>query len=142
LPHGRLRPAHLSNQRDAPAGTIVIVALAGQHFRRVRPPAVHVHSLRFTKAVRFASIDGSHRQPTGVRVCEVSAVRRNVRGRLRLDPAQLIRAVEVLTWYNRELGLDANASDCVSRDERGAFIAAVAGLQWADSDPARPVGRE
>ena len=58
--------------------------------------------------------------------------------RLRRDPARLIRAVEMLTWYNRELGLDENASDYVSRDERRAFIAAVAGLQWADSDPARP----
>lgn len=54
--------------------------------------------------------------------------------RLGLDAQRLLRAVQVLTGYNRELGLDENARDYVSRDERRAFIGAVAKLQWADRD--------
>ena len=54
--------------------------------------------------------------------------------RLGLDTQRLLRAVQVLTWYNKELGLDENARDYVSCDERRAFIGAVAKLQWADRD--------
>jgi len=53
--------------------------------------------------------------------------------RLGVDPQRLVRALQVLTWYNKELGLDENATDYVSPDERRAFIGAVANLQWAES---------
>jgi hypothetical protein len=59
--------------------------------------------------------------------------------RLGLDTQRLLRAIQVLTWYNQELGLDENANDYVSGDERRAFIVAVAKLQWAGSLTRRSV---
>jgi len=52
--------------------------------------------------------------------------------RLGLDAGRLIRAVEILTSYNKELRLDDNASDYVSLRDRRAFIRAVEQLHWAD----------
>jgi hypothetical protein len=52
--------------------------------------------------------------------------------RLGLNAERLIRAVRMLTWYNRELRLDGNSSDYVSPGERGAFIRAVEKMPWAD----------
>jgi hypothetical protein len=52
--------------------------------------------------------------------------------RLGLDAGRLIRAVERLTSYNRELRLDDNANDYVPLRERRAFIRAVEQLQWPD----------
>jgi hypothetical protein len=53
--------------------------------------------------------------------------------RLGIDAERLVRALQVLTWYNRELGVDENAIDYVSPGERRAFIRAVAQLQWPES---------
>jgi Peptidase family M48 len=52
--------------------------------------------------------------------------------RLGLNAERFIRAIETLAWYNRELGLDENAIDYVSGDDRRAFIRAIAKLQWVD----------
>jgi hypothetical protein len=52
--------------------------------------------------------------------------------RLGLDAGRLIRAVERLTSYNKELRLDDNANDYVPLRERRAFIRAVEQLPWAD----------
>ena len=50
--------------------------------------------------------------------------------RLGLDPERLVRAVEMLTWYNQQRRLDSDWKDYVSRDERRAFIRAVENLRW------------
>jgi hypothetical protein len=52
--------------------------------------------------------------------------------RLGIDVQRLVRALQVVTWYNRELGVDGNAIDYVSPGERRAFIDAMATLQWVD----------
>jgi len=57
--------------------------------------------------------------------------------RLGLGTAPLIRAIERLTSYNKELGLDDNASDYLPLRERRAFIQAVEQLHWADRPTAR-----
>jgi hypothetical protein len=62
--------------------------------------------------------------------------------RLGLRPESLIRALEMLTWYNQERLFDTNRTDYASRDERRAFVHAVEKLQWASSDSTRPVARE
>ena len=51
--------------------------------------------------------------------------------RLGLDTGRLIRAIRMLTWYNRELRLDGNSSDYVSPGNREAFIRAVEKVHWA-----------
>ena len=52
----------------------------------------------------------------------------------------LVRAVELLTWYNRSRGLDANWRDYVSLNERRTFIHALDNLQWTERGPVRPTG--
>jgi hypothetical protein len=51
--------------------------------------------------------------------------------RLGVNPERLVRAVEMLTWYNEQRHLSANRKEYVSRDERRAFIRAVAACPWA-----------
>jgi len=51
--------------------------------------------------------------------------------RLGLKPERLIRAVEMLTWYNEQRHLAVDWKEYVSRDERRSFIRAVASLPWA-----------
>lgn len=51
--------------------------------------------------------------------------------RLRVNPERLVRAVEMLTWYNEQRHLAADRKEYVSRDERRAFIRVVAALPWA-----------
>jgi hypothetical protein len=55
--------------------------------------------------------------------------------RLGLPPDRLISAVDKLTWYNQARGLDTDRKDYVSREDRRAFILAVAKLPWAVSAP-------
>ena len=52
--------------------------------------------------------------------------------RLGIDPERLVRAVEMLTWYNEQRRLDPDRQEYVPRDDRRAFIRAVAKVQWAD----------
>jgi hypothetical protein len=62
--------------------------------------------------------------------------------RLGVRPERLIRALEMLTWYNQERLFDSDRRDYASRDERRAFVRAVEKLHWANGDSTRPVGRE
>jgi hypothetical protein len=52
--------------------------------------------------------------------------------RLGIDPERLVRAVEMLTWYNEQRRLDLDRQEYVPRDDRRAFIRAVARLHWSD----------
>jgi hypothetical protein len=47
---------------------------------------------------------------------------------LGVNPERLVRAVEMLTWYNEQRHLAAGRKKYVSRDDRRAFIRAVAML--------------
>ena len=51
--------------------------------------------------------------------------------RLGVNPERLVRAVEMLTWYNEQRHWAANRKEYVSRDERRAFIRAIATCPWA-----------
>jgi len=43
---------------------------------------------------------------------------------------RLVRAAEMLTWYNQERKLDGNWRNYASREDRRAFIRAVEKLEW------------
>jgi len=47
-----------------------------------------------------------------------------------LSADRLIRAAEMLTWFNQERKLDGNWRSYASREDRRAFIRAVEKLQW------------
>ena len=51
--------------------------------------------------------------------------------RLGVNPERLVRAVEMLTWYNEQRHWAANRKEYPSRDERRAFIRAIATCPWA-----------
>lgn len=50
--------------------------------------------------------------------------------RLGVNPERLVRAVEMLTWYNEQRHLAADRKEYVSRAKRRAFIRTVAALRW------------
>jgi hypothetical protein len=52
--------------------------------------------------------------------------------RLGLNPERLVRAVEMMTWYNEQRHLAADRKEYASRDDRRAFIRAIAMLPWRE----------
>ena len=55
-----------------------------------------------------------------------------------LSADRLIRAAEMLTWYNQERKLDGNWRNYASREDRRALIRTVEKLPWAIADATRP----
>ena len=80
-----------------------------------------------------------HRDHTRIRelelVCDGIAVL--TLRRLGLNPERLIRAFEMLMWYNQDHRFDIDWTDYPSRDERRTFVHAVEKLQFRAPFPER-----
>jgi hypothetical protein len=62
--------------------------------------------------------------------------------RVGVRPERLVRALDMLTWYNQVRLFDTDRRDYASRAERRAFVRAVEKLQWAERDSSRLAGRK